>query len=180
MEIRPFHAFRTWKVHVVIFSFHATHFHTLLTTLHFRYVNARFRQPLYHATHFQILLATLHFRYVNARFDFRCVELSANHGTVRKVRNLVVFVYWLAPKYILLLLTHFRETHSMAIVTTFLTRSSHKNVSLKKIENGFSIWIDHFPCCSWRTNFENTLVLESLAAWRNLAATRIFLSPSLM
>ena len=84
MEIRPFHAFRTWKVHVVIFSFHATHFHTLLTTLHFRYVNAW--------------------------FDFRCVELSAKHGTFRKVRTLVVFVCGLAPKYILLLLTHFRET----------------------------------------------------------------------
>ena len=42
MEIRPFHAFRMWKVHVVIFSFHATHFHTLFTTLHFRYVNAQF------------------------------------------------------------------------------------------------------------------------------------------
>ena len=36
VRIVPFHAFRTWKVHVVIFSFHATHFHTLLTTLHFR------------------------------------------------------------------------------------------------------------------------------------------------
>ena len=58
MEIRPFHAFRTRKVHVVIFSFHATHFHTLLTTLQFRYVNARFRHPVYHATHFQTLLAT--------------------------------------------------------------------------------------------------------------------------
>ena len=75
MEIRPFHAFRTWKVHVVIFSFHATHFHTLLTTLQFRYVNARFRHPVYHATHLnQTLLATPHFRYVNARFDFRCVD----------------------------------------------------------------------------------------------------------
>ena len=83
MEIRPFHAFRTRKVHVVIFSFHATHFHTLLTTLQFRYVNARFRHPVYHATHFQTLLATPH---------FRRVELSANHGTVRKVRTLVVFV----------------------------------------------------------------------------------------
>ena len=92
MEIRPFHAFRTRKVYVVIFSFHATHFHTLLTTLQFRYVNARFRHPVYHATHFQTLLATPHFRYVNARFDFRCVELSANHGTVRKVRTLVAFV----------------------------------------------------------------------------------------
>ena len=29
-----------------------------------------------------------------------------------------------------------------------------------KLENGFSIWIDHFPYCSWRTHFENTLVLE--------------------
>ena len=137
MEIRPFHAFRTWKVHVVIFSFHATHFHTLLTTLHFRYVNARFRHPLYHATHFQTLFATLHFRYVNAQFDFRCVELSANHGTVRKVRTCVLIgseVFYS----ILLLLTHFRETHSMAIVTTLLTRISHKNVSLKKSKMVFS------------------------------------------
>ena len=153
MEIRPFHAFRTWKVHVVIFSFHATHFHTLLTTLHFRYVNAR--------------------------FDFRCVELSAKHGTVRKVRTLVVFVCWLAPKYILLLLTRFRETHSMAIVTTLITRSSHKNVSIKNRK-----WFFHldrsFSLLLLKNNFENTLVLESLAAWRNLAATRIFLSPSLM
>ena len=84
MEIRPFHALRTRKVHIVIFYFHATYFHTLLTTLQFRYVNARFRHPVYHATHFQTLLATPHFRYVNARFDFRCVELSTNHGTVRK------------------------------------------------------------------------------------------------
>ena len=91
VDIRPFHAFRTWKVHVVIFSFHATHFDTLFMPLHFRYVNAR--------------------------FDFRCVKLSANHRSVRRVRTLVVFVCWLAPKYILLLLTHFRETHSMAKVT---------------------------------------------------------------
>ena len=42
MDFRPFHALRTWKVHVVIFSFHATHFHTLLTLLDFPYVNARF------------------------------------------------------------------------------------------------------------------------------------------
>ena len=42
MEIRPFHAFRTWKVHVVIFSFHISHFDTLFTPFHFRYVNARF------------------------------------------------------------------------------------------------------------------------------------------
>ena len=34
----------------------------------------------------------------------------SNYGTVRKVRTLVVFVCGLAPKYILLLLTHFRET----------------------------------------------------------------------
>ena len=42
MEFRPFHALTTWKVHVIIFSFHATHFHTLLTPLDFRYVNAQF------------------------------------------------------------------------------------------------------------------------------------------
>ena len=114
---------------------------------------------------------------VNARF--RCVELSAKHGTVRKVRTLVVFVCWLAPKYILLLLTRFRETHSMAIVTTLITRSGHKNVSIKNRK-----WFFHldrsFSLLLLKNNFENTLVLESLAAWRNLAATRIFLSPSLM
>ena len=94
---------------------------------------------------FKHYLPPPHFRYVNARFDFRCVELSANHGTVRKVRTLVVFVRWLAPKYILLLLTHFRETHSMAIVTTLLTRSSHKNVSLKKSKMVFPLGSIIFP-----------------------------------
>ena len=33
MDLRPFHALRTWKVYVVIFSFHTTHFQTLLTPL---------------------------------------------------------------------------------------------------------------------------------------------------
>ena len=42
MDLRPFHALRTWKVRVVIFSFHATHSYTLFTPLNFRYVNARF------------------------------------------------------------------------------------------------------------------------------------------
>ena len=43
MDFQPFHALRTWKVHVVIFSFHqATHFHTLLTPLDFQYVNTWF------------------------------------------------------------------------------------------------------------------------------------------
>ena len=42
VDFRPFHALRTWKVHVVTFSFHPTHFHILLTLLDFRYVNARF------------------------------------------------------------------------------------------------------------------------------------------
>ena len=43
-----------WKVHVIIFSFHATYFHTLLTPLDFRYVNAQ--------------------------FDFQCVDSSATVG----------------------------------------------------------------------------------------------------
>ena len=47
-------------------------------------------------------------------------ELSGNHRSVRGVRTL-------ALKYILLLLTHFRKTDTIAIVTTSLTRSSHKN-----------------------------------------------------
>ena len=43
MDFRPFHALRTWKVHVFIYSFHqATHFHTLVTPLEFWYVNTRF------------------------------------------------------------------------------------------------------------------------------------------
>ena len=42
MDFWPFHALRTWKVHVVIFSFHANHFHTWLTPLDCRYVNARY------------------------------------------------------------------------------------------------------------------------------------------
>ena len=38
-----FHALRTWKVHVVMFSYHATRFtHCSRTSLDFRYVNARF------------------------------------------------------------------------------------------------------------------------------------------
>ena len=46
IDFRSFHALRTWKVHVVMSSYHATHFHSLLTCtcapLDFRYVNARF------------------------------------------------------------------------------------------------------------------------------------------
>ena len=67
----------------------------------------------------------------------------------------------------------------MAIVTTLITRSSHKNVSIKNRK-----WFFHldrsFSLLLLKKNFENTLVLESLAAWINLAAARIFLSPSLM
>ena len=38
-----FHALRTWKVHVVMFSYHDTRFtHCSRTPLDFRYVNARF------------------------------------------------------------------------------------------------------------------------------------------
>ena len=54
-------------------------------------------------------------------------ELLGNHCSVRGVRSLATFVCWLALKYILLLLTHFRKTHTRAIVSTSLTRSSHKN-----------------------------------------------------
>ena len=46
IDLRSFHALKTWKVHVVMFLYHATHFHLLLTCtcapLDFRYVNARF------------------------------------------------------------------------------------------------------------------------------------------
>ena len=44
IDFRSFHALRTWKVHVVMFFYHATHFHSLLTCapFDFRYVNARF------------------------------------------------------------------------------------------------------------------------------------------
>ena len=38
MDFRSFHALRTLRVHVVMFSYHATSFHSL----DFRYVNARF------------------------------------------------------------------------------------------------------------------------------------------
>ena len=31
IDFRSFHALRTGKVHVVMFSYHATHFHSLLT-----------------------------------------------------------------------------------------------------------------------------------------------------
>ena len=44
--------------------------------------------------------------------------LSTNHRRDGRFRKLVIFVCWLAPKYILLLLTYFRKTISMAIVTT--------------------------------------------------------------
>ena len=54
-------------------------------------------------------------------------ELSGNHRSIRGVRTLANFVCCLALKYILLLLTHFRKTDTIAIVTTSLTRSSHKN-----------------------------------------------------
>ena len=44
LNFRSFHALRTWKVYVVMFSYHATNFHPLLTCapLDFRNVNARF------------------------------------------------------------------------------------------------------------------------------------------
>ena len=44
IDFRSSHALRRWKVHVVTFSYHATHFHSLLTCapLDFRYVKARF------------------------------------------------------------------------------------------------------------------------------------------
>ena len=50
--LRLFHALTTWKVNVVVFSYHATHFHSLLTC------------------------APLDFRYVNARSDIRCDDSS--------------------------------------------------------------------------------------------------------
>ena len=40
MDLRPFYALRKWKVYVVSCSFYP-YFHTLLTPLDFRYVNAR-------------------------------------------------------------------------------------------------------------------------------------------
>ena len=52
IDFRSFHALRTWKVHVVMFSYHATHFHSLLTCTH------------------------LDFRYVNVWFDIRCDDSS--------------------------------------------------------------------------------------------------------
>ena len=52
-----------WKVHVIIFSFHATYFHTLLTPLDFRYVNAQ--------------------------FDFQCVDSSATVGEYMYIYTLL-------------------------------------------------------------------------------------------
>ena len=52
IDFWSFHALRTWKVQVVMFSYHATHFHSLLTC------------------------ASLDFRYVNVWFDIRCDDSS--------------------------------------------------------------------------------------------------------
>ena len=52
IDLRSFHALKTWKVHVILFSYHATHFHILPTR------------------------APLGFRYVNAQFDIRCEDSS--------------------------------------------------------------------------------------------------------
>ena len=52
LDLRSFHALKTWKVHVILFSYHATHFHILPTR------------------------APLGFRYVNAQFDIRCEDSS--------------------------------------------------------------------------------------------------------
>ena len=52
IDFRSFHALRTWTVHVVMFSYHVTHFHSLLTC------------------------APLDFRYVNVWFDIRCDDSS--------------------------------------------------------------------------------------------------------
>ena len=52
IDLRSFHALKTWKVHVILFSYHKTHFHLLPTR------------------------APLGFRYVNAQFDIRCEDSS--------------------------------------------------------------------------------------------------------
>ena len=44
--------------------------------------------------------------------------LSTNHRRDERFRKLAIFVCWLTPRYILLLLTYFRKTVSMPIVTT--------------------------------------------------------------
>ena len=172
MEIRPFHAFRTWKVHVVIFSFHATHFHTLLTTLHFRYVNARFD------IQYTMLLI---FTYCFPPSTSGMLTHDSTSGVSNYRPNMVLSAKselwsslcadWLRSIFHCYLLVFGK--------LTLITRSSHKNVSIKNRK-----WFFHldrsFSLLLLKNNFENTLVLESLAAWRNLAATRIFLSPSLM
>ena len=90
IDFRSFHALRTWKVHVVMFSYHATHFSltahvraprlpVCILTIDFRSFHALRTWKVhvvmfsYHTTHFLSLLtcAPLDFRYVNARFDFR-------------------------------------------------------------------------------------------------------------
>ena len=70
----------------------------------------------------------------------------------------------------------------MAIVTTLLTRSNHKKRLTEKIENGFFFHLDiSFSLLFLKNPFrKHTSFGKSLAAWRNLAATRVFLSPSLV
>ena len=77
IDLRSFYALRTWKVHVVMFSYHATHFHSLLTC------------------------APLDFRYVNARFDIRCndssttVDESQRSGCIGHVWQTAFSSLWL-------------------------------------------------------------------------------------
>ena len=98
-------------------------------------------------------------------------ELSGNHRSVRGVRTLANFVCWLALKYILLLLTHFRKTGAIAIVTTSLTRSSHKNlhriiIILNVSKQGLSssvFCMRHFLLMSsYLRDFEDFPLLEPL------------------
>ena len=58
------------------------------------------------------------FRLSSTIIDRQEPLLSTNHRRDGRFRKLIIFVCSLAPKYILLLLTHFRKTNSMAIVTT--------------------------------------------------------------
>ena len=180
MEIRPFHPFRTWKVHVVIFSFHATHFDTQFTLLHFRYVNARFD------IQYTMLLIFTH-----------CFPPSTSgmltHDSTSGVSNyrqiMVLFVKselwlslcadWLRSIFYCYLLTFGKLTRwqqSLLCSRVVVTKTSHY-----KTRKWFFHLDRSFSQLLLKNTFrKHTSFGKSLAAWRNLAATRIFLSPSLI
>ena len=85
------------------------------------------------------------FRLSSTIIDRQEPLLSTNHRRDGRFRKLVIFVCWLAPKYILLLLTYFRKTISMAIVTTGACAVVRKTISDWPIKT----------CSSHANNFAN-------------------------